>query len=127
MPSGHRDWATKQQGYFSNLSKSQATSGPTGDIVYTIPAGRTLYITSWYVALFNADVAPYWIFLSLYNSLAVLQGVLLSIPAWNDSTNAIAQTLNMPFEIPEGYYIEVRTETASVYGYGGFTGYEIYS
>ena len=114
-----RDWSARKKTVTSLLFRGSVASGVTSDVItYTVPSGKTLYITDY--ALWGKDEGTLWFYSSEIDDYIFGDACV----AYQGRTHGFT----LPLRISAGYTLTVRITnptSASVYYETWVWGYEI--
>lgn len=84
-------------------------------ILYTVPAGNTLYLTSWAGSVRNQGLATGVGYVAVRNAVPVIQYYLFSASCAVGNTHLNSLYYSPPLEIPEGWDIVLVSDTNGLY------------
>lgn len=102
---------------FESLSVENATT-----ILYTVTAGRTLHLTTWYLNVNGVAAGEAQLYVR--NVADVLQYYLATLPVAVGVKDHDGLSYPISVEIPAGYDVVIRSTAANVYVNGHICGYE---
>lgn len=111
----------------SGATQVATASGAVNAVVtiYTVTAGKTLYLSQMTVTVMNDSGATQWYEVYINNASDVFQYVIISANDGNASITPACLSFNPPLEIPAGYKIKAATGHDDMYCNVFLHGYEI--
>ena len=112
------------------ISKSSGNTGPSTNTIYSVPAGKTFFMTNAWLTqtvvgpgssadgtqILTADLTFF---------LATIATKLNTGATTQVSANSVSQTYSIPLKINAGTSIKINVADADTRGSGGVAGYEI--
>jgi len=95
----------------------------TTEIVYTIPAGKVLFIDSAFLGIFNSSASANRVRLEIRDAADVYVSIILAAGCQASSGGQVSKCYPVAREVPAGYDIIIYSPAASVYATGGISGW----
>ena len=124
MASGHKDWATKQAGRYTNITYTLDTEN-YDQTLFTVSANSTFYMTSAYLSALNQSGANALSAMFIKSSTGAIYSYLNQFILPDNGYMSLPQFFTLPYEIPSLYEVHIWSTAVALYVYGSVTGYEI--
>ena len=109
-------WMGTRPGHNGEQVIENNTANNATAIVYTVPAGKTLFLTTAVLAGFGT-AASINNFGSIYDSTPAQWREIGRLPVFANGGTAYAASFNPPLEVPTGYTVRITSGVASCWAY----------